>query len=556
MDIKRIDQLPEAASPQGSDLIPLWQETQTTKVKLESIQASGPAGKDGVSPTVEVSKSGTQTTITITDAQGKHTSTINDGAPGKDGTPGTPGKDGAKGDPGDTWVPSYDAESGDLTWGKNTGEAPGTMNIRGPKGEAGTPGKDGVAGKDGAPGKDGAKGDPGDPGEDGFSPTVKIEKVGKTTTITITDKQGAHVATIEDGADGEGGGGSAYTLPVASAETLGGVKAKAKTEAETVEVAVDAEGKLYVPAASSGGGDSYTLPVASANAIGGVKGPAKTNAETEQVHIDDEGKMWVKPSGGGGSSEALTMTLNVEIKGGTSAAVTVTAQSIHRMLRVGDVIDTTLTITDNEYLIKAEDPYFDGNLLFNRAYGEVRAVSEERSGKKAVVIVFTTYSASSVACYSADVTSFLFQQAADGFTLGNPTSSPAHSSLLTPRYMSVRLEEALPLDGTNLYVYYERDGTGRLVFKDADGVTVMQTIQSENSLSALTLPFCGDISLMHGNIRLQVQGGVLHYTSEAGSGNGVSLYVVNQTVGNVDFSRYKAGDVVLLVQDLVVTKEE
>ena len=301
--IKRIDQLPEAASPQGSDLLPLWQGTQTTKVKLESIQASGPAGKDGVSPTVEVSKSGTQTTITITDAQGKHTSTINDGAPGKDGTPGTPGKDGAKGDPGDTWVPSYDAESGDLTWGKNTGEAPGTMNIRGPKGEAGTPGKDGVAGKDGAPGKDGAKGDPGDPGEDGFSPTVKIEKVGKTTTITITDKQGAHVATIEDGADGEGGGGSAYTLPVASAETLGGVKAKAKTEAETVEVAVDAEGKLYVPATSSGGGggEGYTLPVASADAIGGVKGPAKTSAETEQVHIDAQGQMWVKPSGGGSS---------------------------------------------------------------------------------------------------------------------------------------------------------------------------------------------------------------------------------------------------------------
>ena len=177
--IKRIDQLPEAASPQGSDLLPLWQGTQTTKVKLESIQASGPAGKDGVSPTVEVSKSGTQTTITITDAQGKHTATINDGAPGKDGTPGTPGKDGGKGDPG----------------------------------------------------------------EDGFSPTVSINKVGKTTTITITDKTGPHVATIEDGADGSGGGGGSYTLPVATAETLGGVKAKAKTEAETVEVAVDKDGK-------------------------------------------------------------------------------------------------------------------------------------------------------------------------------------------------------------------------------------------------------------------------------------------------------------------------
>ena len=78
--IKRIDQLPAASTPQGTDLLPLWQGNQTTKVPLSNIQASGPAGKDGVSPTVEVSKSGTQTTITITDAQGKHTATINDGA--------------------------------------------------------------------------------------------------------------------------------------------------------------------------------------------------------------------------------------------------------------------------------------------------------------------------------------------------------------------------------------------------------------------------------------------------------------------------------------------
>lgn len=55
---------------------------------------------------------------------------------------------------------------------------------------------------------------------------------------------------IEDGAEVEGfdgGGGGSYTLPTASAETLGGVKAKVK-DSETVEVAVDESGKLYVPA--------------------------------------------------------------------------------------------------------------------------------------------------------------------------------------------------------------------------------------------------------------------------------------------------------------------
>ena len=52
----------------------------------------------------------------------------------------------------------------------------------------------------------GEKGDKGDPGNDGFSPTVETSKVGKTTTITITDAQGEHTATILDGADGQGTG--------------------------------------------------------------------------------------------------------------------------------------------------------------------------------------------------------------------------------------------------------------------------------------------------------------------------------------------------------------
>ena len=43
---------------------------------------SGPKGDDGVSPTISVSKSGKITTITIVDAEGSHTATINDGADG------------------------------------------------------------------------------------------------------------------------------------------------------------------------------------------------------------------------------------------------------------------------------------------------------------------------------------------------------------------------------------------------------------------------------------------------------------------------------------------
>ena len=44
-------------------------------------------------------------------------------------------------------------------------------------------------------------------GSDGFSPSAKIEKVGDTATITITDKDGTTTATIKDGQGGTGGSG-------------------------------------------------------------------------------------------------------------------------------------------------------------------------------------------------------------------------------------------------------------------------------------------------------------------------------------------------------------
>ncbi len=53
--------------------------------------ATGPAGADGVSPTVSTSKSGNVTTITIVDADGTKTATINDGAKGDTGPAGPAG---------------------------------------------------------------------------------------------------------------------------------------------------------------------------------------------------------------------------------------------------------------------------------------------------------------------------------------------------------------------------------------------------------------------------------------------------------------------------------
>jgi hypothetical protein len=47
----------------------------------------------------------------------------------------------------------------------------------------------------------------GEKGDDGVSPVVSVSKVGKETTIAITDAEGTKTATILDGEDGEDGTG-------------------------------------------------------------------------------------------------------------------------------------------------------------------------------------------------------------------------------------------------------------------------------------------------------------------------------------------------------------
>ena len=69
----------------------------------------------------------------------------------------------------------------------------------------GTNGKDGIDGKDGVDGKDGTDGKDGKDGQDGISPTASVSKSGNTATITITDKNGTTTTTISDGTNGTNG---------------------------------------------------------------------------------------------------------------------------------------------------------------------------------------------------------------------------------------------------------------------------------------------------------------------------------------------------------------
>lgn len=124
-------------------------------------------------------------------------------------------------------------------------------------------------------------------------PVSALADSGKVLTVNETG--------VPEWAEPSGGGGETYTLPIATEQVLGGVKAVAKT-AETVPVAVDETGKLFVPEqGGGGGGGSYTLPQATETALGGIKAKAKTT-ETVEVAIDTEtGKLYVPEQSGGGS---------------------------------------------------------------------------------------------------------------------------------------------------------------------------------------------------------------------------------------------------------------
>ena len=85
-----------------------------------------------------------------------------DGKQGVDGAPGPEGPQGPAGETGPYFIPSYNSNTGELSWTNNGGlENPETMYIRGP---AGSDGKQGV---DGAPGPEGPQGQQGPAGADG-----------------------------------------------------------------------------------------------------------------------------------------------------------------------------------------------------------------------------------------------------------------------------------------------------------------------------------------------------------------------------------------------------
>ena len=95
-----------------------------------------------------------------------------------------------------------------------------------------------------------------------------LEEIGK-----LRDRLNEVIQAVNDGQE-------FYILPIATEDTLGGVKAPEKTS-ENTKVAVDTEGQIW-----------YTYPsIANENTAGLVKGIAKTT-ENSQIAIDSYGNLW------------------------------------------------------------------------------------------------------------------------------------------------------------------------------------------------------------------------------------------------------------------------
>lgn len=202
--------------------------TKTVDVMNGAVGKTGDPGRGIISVvrTAGTGAAGTVDTYTITYSDDTtSTFTVYNGANGKDGTGGTGGGGtGADGEDGATFIPYVDA-NGNLSWSNDKGLAnPDTVNIKGIKGDTGSPGRDGVSAThswngttltvNSASGTSSAnlkgdKGDDGSPGKDGVSVThswsgtkLSITSASGTSSVDLKGDTGSKGDKGDTGAAG------------------------------------------------------------------------------------------------------------------------------------------------------------------------------------------------------------------------------------------------------------------------------------------------------------------------------------------------------------------
>lgn len=172
---------PEASVEQTATgaIITVKDARGTTSATLEN----GHDGNDGISPTAKVEQTAGGAKVTITDRNGTTVANLTNGQPGQ---PGTRGQDGTS--------PSINIDT--ITGGHRltiTDESHGTQYV------------DVMDGERGRQGDQGERGPRGYSGADGVSPTAKVTQTPTGATVTVTDGDGTTTATLTNGRDGEPG---------------------------------------------------------------------------------------------------------------------------------------------------------------------------------------------------------------------------------------------------------------------------------------------------------------------------------------------------------------
>ena len=185
------------------------------------------------------------------------------GPQGPKGEKGDPGPQGPRGEVGQTGPQGEQGPQGPIGPKGDTGPRgpqglKGDTGDTGPRGPVGPQGEKGDTGATGEIGPQGPKGDTGDTGPQG--PKGDTGDTGPQGPKGDTGPQGPKGDTGPQGPKGDPG--ESYTLPIASATQLGGVKPVAKTAEMTQSVGVDEAGALWAKEASgSGGGSSESYSV-------------------------------------------------------------------------------------------------------------------------------------------------------------------------------------------------------------------------------------------------------------------------------------------------------
>lgn len=187
---------PEASVEQTATgaIITVKDARGTTTATLEN----GHDGNDGISPTAKVEQTAGGAKVTITDRNGTTVANLTNGQPGQ---PGSRGQDGTS--------PSINIDT--IEGGHRltiTDESHGTQYV------------DVMDGERGRQGDQGERGLRGLPGADGVSPTAKVTQTPTGATVTVTDGDGTTTANLTNGRDGDPGvDGISPTATVTQTET-------------------------------------------------------------------------------------------------------------------------------------------------------------------------------------------------------------------------------------------------------------------------------------------------------------------------------------------------